>query len=210
MVSGGTFSDVLALSYDDGPGSETTPTLLARLARHAARATFFLLGRRAQQYPDIVDSLAAAGHELACHTHDHLNAWKAAPWRVAADIDRGYATLAKWVKPDGLFRPPYGKLTPFTLWQLRRRGAPVVKWTHDSHDTTHGELPRPGVVIDAVIRDRGGIVLLHDFDRERDPAYNAARAEYVLEVTEGLLGAAKREGLRVMTVGEMLGISRGG
>lgn len=198
----------ICLTYDDGPGPTLTPRVLEILRRSGARATFFLLGRRAAEHPSIVDAAAAAGHELACHTHDHLNAWKCWPWRVAADIERGYESLARWVPPNGLFRPPYGKSTPFTRRQLQRRGAPVVRWTHDSRDTTHGDLPQPAEIIDAVIRDRGGVVLLHDFDRGRDEAYNAARAGYVLEVTEGLLAAARSHGVQVITVGELIGMSQ--
>jgi peptidoglycan/xylan/chitin deacetylase (PgdA/CDA1 family) len=197
----------LTLTFDDGPGVRLTPRVAEVLARAGVRATFFLLGRRAERDPASVEGIRDSGHELACHTHDHLSAWRVAPWRARADIDKGYQTLARWVPQDGLFRPPYGKTTPFTRYQIRRRGARIVLWTHDSHDTTHGDLPPPSQTIDAVVRDRGGVVLLHDFDRERDPAYNAARADYVLEVTEGLLKAARREGLRVLTAGELLGTS---
>lgn len=195
---------MLALTYDDGPGTHLTPRVCDLLDRAGAKATFFLLGRRATQAPQLVHRLAAAGHELACHTHDHLNAWKSSPWRVNADIRRGYQTLAPWVPPSGLFRPPYGKVTPFTLLSLRRRGARVIWWTHDSMDTTHGSLPTPPSVVDRVMQDRGGVVLLHDFDRERDAAYNAARAEFVLEVTRLLLDAAQHSGIRVTTVGQLI------
>jgi peptidoglycan/xylan/chitin deacetylase (PgdA/CDA1 family) len=198
----------LSLTYDDGPGERLTPAVADTLRKHAASATFFLLGRRAAVRPDLVDSLAADGHELACHTHDHLNAWKNWPWKVAADIDRGYKTLARWVRPDGFFRPPYGKSTPFTRLQVRRRGATLVRWTHDSMDTTRGTLPRAGEVIDRVMRDGGGVVLLHDFDREGDERYSRQRAEYVLEVTEGLLAGAKQRSLPVVTLGALLA-SRG-
>jgi peptidoglycan/xylan/chitin deacetylase (PgdA/CDA1 family) len=193
----------LCLTYDDGPGERLTPAIADMLRKHAAHATFFLLGRRAAVRPDLVDSLAADGHELACHTHDHLNAWKSWPWSVAADIDRGYATLARWVRPDGFFRPPYGKSTPLTRWQVRRRGGTLVRWTHDSMDTTRGQLPRAGDVIDRVLGDGGGVVLLHDFDREGDEHYARQRAEYVLEVTDGLLIGAKRRSIAVVTLGTL-------
>lgn len=198
----------LSLTYDDGPGERLTPAVADTLRKYAASATFFLLGRRAAVRPDLVDSLAADGHELACHTHDHLNAWKHWPWKVAADIDLGYETLARWVRPDGFFRPPYGKSTPLTRWQIRKRGATLVRWTHDSMDTTRGTLPRAGDVIDRVMRDGGGVVLLHDFDREGDDRYSRERAEYVLEVTEGLLAGAKQRSLPVVTLGALLA-SRG-
>lgn len=202
----------VCLTYDDGPGVALTARILQVLRDGNARATFFLLGARAAAAPWMVDEIVGAGHEPACHTHDHLNAWKVLPRRAAADIEKGYESLERWVPGDGLFRPPYGKMTPFTRGLIRRRGARVVMWTHDSRDTEHGELPPPSRVIDAVVRDRGGIVLLHDFDRQRDPVYNAARADYVLEVTNGLLRAAKRLGLRIVTASEYLGLvpRRGG
>jgi len=195
---------MLALSYDDGPGPVTTPQMIETLARFGAKATFFLLGCRASLHPEIIDRLAAAGHELGCHTHDHLNAWRHWPWRVAADIDRGYESLRKWVPRDGLFRPPYGKSTPFTRWQLRRRGARVVRWTHDSMDTTHGPLPATADIVGRVMRDGGGIVLLHDFDRARDERHNSERRQFVLDVTTGLLSSAVAAGMRIVTVGEYL------
>ncbi len=193
----------LALTFDDGPGPLLTPRVLDLLCTHSAKATFFMLGMRVDKAPELVERVRGQGHELGCHTHDHLNAWKVSPWRAAADIDKGYQTLARWVPSNALFRPPYGKSTPFTLRQIRRRGAKTVLWTHDSGDTAK-ELPKPGQIIDAVRRDRGGVVLLHDFDRESDSAYNVARAEYVLEVTQGLLEAAARDGLRVITAGQLL------
>jgi peptidoglycan/xylan/chitin deacetylase (PgdA/CDA1 family) len=199
-VAGG----MLCLTFDDGPGPSLTPRVAGVLGEHGARATFFLLGRRAERWPDIVDMLAAGGHELACHTHDHLHAWKHWPRLVAADIDRGYRTLSRWVPGDGLFRPPYGKSTPLTRRQVRRRGARIVRWTHDSRDTTHTELPEARAVVERVLRDSGGMVLLHDFDRERDEAYNRARAEHVLAVTDGLLRAARHRGFEVVTASEYL------
>ncbi len=195
---------MLSLTFDDGPGATLTVSVASTLRRYEVRATFFLLGRRATANPEVVNILAADGHELACHTHDHLHAWKHWPWSVAADIDRGYHSLSRWVPPNGLFRPPYGKSTPFTRMQLARRGARLVKWTHDSGDTTEGALPNASTMIDQVIRDGGGIVLLHDFDREGGAEESRKRADYVLEVTEGLIVASKRQGLAIVTVGEWL------
>lgn len=195
---------ILCLTYDDGPGRRLTPLVLRLLAHYDVRATFFLLGRRALMYHAIVDSAAAAGHELACHSFDHLHAWKCWPLRVAADIDRGYESLAEWVNAKALFRPPYGKTTPLTRWQVRRRGAAIARWTRDSMDTTEGELPSSDRVVETVVRDGGGVVLLHDYDRSGDQEYNRIRAAYVLEVSERLLDAALARRWRVMTMSDML------
>lgn len=191
----------LCLTFDDGPGDRLTTRLLDMLRRADARATFFLLGRNAESRPEIVDSIIGQGHEAACHTHDHLNAWSHRPGRIAQDIDHGYRTLAPWVSDRGLFRPPYGKLTPLSLWNLRRRRAPVVMWTHDSGDTW-AELPASAdELADEILSDGGGVVLLHDFDRELD---REQREGYVLRLTERLLHGAAAKGIRVRPVGAVL------
>jgi peptidoglycan/xylan/chitin deacetylase (PgdA/CDA1 family) len=191
----------VCLTFDDGPSELLTPRLLDLLDASRVRGTFFLLGRNAVLRPSIVERMIADGHEVGCHTHHHLNAWKVSPRRAAADIEAGYESLARWVPADGMFRPPYGKVTPLTWWQLRRRGAPTVMWTHDSGDT-HEVLPSSGdAIAERVVKDGGGVVLLHDFDRTVD---EKARSEYVLDFVARLVRRASSAGLGFVTVGSIL------
>ncbi|MCW2992767.1 MAG: polysaccharide deacetylase family protein [Conexibacter sp.] len=189
---------VVALTYDDGPGPEITPRLLELLARQGAHATFFSLGRRAVLAPEILDAVAAAGHEIGCHSLLHRNAWKTAPWSALADISAGYDALAPWVPADGRFRPPNGKQTLLTRRALRRRAAPVAWWTIDSGDT-YASLPDPAHAADRVRADGGGIVLLHDHSEDRP----AERLDFVLDATERVLATARAEGLAVRPLREL-------
>ncbi len=191
----------LVLSFDDGPGRELTPAVLEVLQQHNAVATFFLLGRRTAEAPELVDQILAGGHELGCHGQDHLHAWRTAPWRVWADVDAGYQTLSRWTGPTATFRPPYGKTTFPVMWRLQRRGARLAWWTIDSGDT-HAVLPTPESVVEAVRRDGGGVVLLHDFDR--DPRTRSERHGHALRTTELLLRLAQSEGYRVRFLGDLL------
>ena len=191
----------LVLTYDDGPGPTLTRAILELLAVHGARATFLPLGRRAAEHPEVLDRVAAAGHEIGCHAAFHRNAWKVSPRAALEDISAGYAQLARWVRPDGLFRPPHGKLTLATWWALRRRGAPLAWWTHDSGDTADA-LPAPDTLVEAVRRAGGGVVLMHDFDRE------AERRGFVLSATERLLAMARQQGLSVHAYGELASARR--
>ncbi len=187
---------ILALTYDDGPSSAFTPQLLDLLQRRDARATFFMLGRHAQQHPHIVDRVIEEGHDVGCHSDQHLHAWKTLPWDAVADIDAGYERLSRWVQPDGMFRPPYGKMTLPTYWSIRRRRAPVWWWTIDSGDT-HNVPPTASQVADKLKREGGGIVLMHDLDRTQP------RNEFVLEVTAALLDVAQRESFQVKPLREL-------
>ncbi len=187
----------LVLTYDDGPGPELTRRVLARFN---VRATFFLLGRRAVEHPEVVDQVAAAGHEFGCHGFSHRHPWRCWPWAAAADVRRGYEAIDRWVAASAPYRPPCGKLVLPMWWVLRRRRAALGWWTIDSGDT-HATLPDPGTVVEAVRGAGGGAVLLHDFDR--DPRTRATRHAYVLDTTLALLELAHHEGLNVCTLGQL-------
>lgn len=187
----------LVLSYDDGPGPELTRKLLGLLARFEVHATFLPLGRRAEAAPEVLDEVAAAGHEIGCHSDQHVRAWSSAPPRSTLDARAGYRALARWTPPDGLYRPPAGKLDLLTWAWLRLRGARLAWWTLDGGDTW-SERPTPESVVERVLDAGGGVVLLHDFDGR------PARSEFVLETTRALLEAARREGLTVRTLGPWL------
>lgn len=197
----------LVLTYDDGPGGLTTSHILDCLVSKRAHATFFLLGFRSEGLESVVNRMKAEGNEIACHTYQHLHAWKAPRREIIADIARGYESLARWVSPDGLFRPPYGKMTWKTWSYLRDiRRAPIGWWTIDSGDTAQ-DIPDPSSVVNRVRRARGGVVLMHDFDRETNDAND--RRQFVLETTDRLLRLAKSESLNVMTLGHLLEIGNG-
>jgi peptidoglycan/xylan/chitin deacetylase (PgdA/CDA1 family) len=187
---------ILALTYDDGPTNVLTPQLLDLLQHRQARATFFMLGRQAQKHPQIVDRVIREGHEIGCHTDQHLHAWLVLPWEAVADINAGYERLSPWLRPNGVFRPPYGKVTLPTYFSLRRRGAPVWWWTIDSGDT-HRALPSASQVADRLRQEGGGVVLMHDLDRTQP------RSDYVLELTALLLDVAQQESMQIKTLSDL-------
>jgi peptidoglycan/xylan/chitin deacetylase (PgdA/CDA1 family) len=187
---------LLALTYDDGPSTELTPRLLDLLQQRGARATFFMQGRNASRHPEIVDRIAREGHAIGCHSERHLNAWKTSSDAVVADIDAGYTSLSRWIGPDGLFRPPYGKMTFATWWWALRHKIRIVWWTIDSGDT-HKVLPDTARVAEAVRREGGAIVLMHDFSRTPN------RNNFVLEVTAALLDVAESESLQILPLTEL-------
>lgn len=187
---------VLVLTYDDGPSQELTPQILDLLRSRGARATFFVMGRAARRHPEIVDRIVREGHAVGCHSDQHLNAWTSLPGAVRADIENGYNSLSRWIGADAIFRPPYGKMTALTWWWARRRGVPVVWWTLHSGDT-HKVLPDAVQIAEAVKKDGGGIVLMHDCSR------SGQRNDFVLKVTSALLDVAESESLHILPLTEL-------
>ena len=191
---------ILSLTYDDGPSKALTPRILDLLRQYDAKATFFVVGERARQHPEIVDRIVKDGHEIGCHSERHLNAWRVLPWHASADIDDGYRSLSQWLPSNGKFRPPHGKMTLPTYFTIRKRMASVWWWTIDSGDT-HSALPNPDSVEKAIGDAQGGIILMHDL-HWRDRVLE--RDEFVLETTKMLLESAKRNSLTVATLDRIL------
>lgn len=102
-----------------------TDRLLDLFARHGVRATFFVLGWTAERHPDLVRRIAAAGHEIGCHSHAHPVVFTQSRDQFAADLDRGLAALEHCgVKASG-YRAPSFTITPPVheyLHVLRERG----------------------------------------------------------------------------------------
>lgn len=155
----------LALTFDDGPDPVTTPAVLELLSEHGARATFFMVGRRAEAHPELVRRVHAAGHQIGSHSHAHGHGFHFLGARaMAAEVERGIASIAAITgERPRAFRPPVGLRVPTLRAALARLPEPVTcyTWTERGLDT----LGRPA----AAIVDRlaphlraGAILTLHD------------------------------------------------
>ncbi len=153
----------LALTFDDGPDPKTTPEVLKALAEAGVRATFFVLGERAERHPELVRAIAEGGHEVALHGHRHRHAWLRTPAGAARDLRRGYEALARLLgRPPAFFRPPHGGWT-WPLWvRVRSLGMVPVQWEVEAGDWQRGATPER--VAEKVLKRvlPGSVVVMHD------------------------------------------------
>ena len=106
----------IAMTFDDGPHPRLTPRLLDMLKARSIRATFFLIGENAAEYPDIVRRIAAEGHEIGNHTWDHPQLTKLNPAALREEIDRTSSTIAEITgKLPTVMRPPYGATSAISI-----------------------------------------------------------------------------------------------
>ncbi|HIJ63792.1 MAG TPA: polysaccharide deacetylase family protein [Rhodospirillaceae bacterium] len=171
-------ADAVALTFDDGPTPETTPRLLAQLAKAEATATFFVSGARAVHHPELLAAIVAGGHHLYGHGWEHVNL-KHRPDRAVADMDRVEALLSA-------YRPtpsPYMLRLPYNAGFARRSMHRAIRefhpnpvfvwWSHDTYDyrigghcQTAADVAVHCAIAARRLRDQrglgGAIVLMHE------------------------------------------------
>ncbi len=168
------------ITIDDGPSLAHTEKVLDLLDRHAARATFFVIGARAAAAPELLEQIRARGHQIANHTYSHPSArfWCALPNETAAQLDRCAAVIGEERAP--YFRAPAGLKNGFIHPALARRNLSLVGWTARGFDTRGRSPQRVAARILRLVRP-GAIVLLHEGHRVvEEPGYNLACIELTL------------------------------
>jgi peptidoglycan/xylan/chitin deacetylase (PgdA/CDA1 family) len=150
----------LYLSFDDGPTETATPFVLDQLKSHNAKATFFCLGNNVKAHPKIYERILDEGHVVGNHTFSHPNGWKTNNKRYMKDI----AEAAKYIDSK-LFRPPYGKISPFVSRLLRSMNYKIIMWEIVSGDFDTKLSPQKCMENVLLTSKPGSIIVFHDSDK---------------------------------------------
>lgn len=185
----------VALTFDDGPHPELTPQLLDILRHQGVRATFYVIGRNVDAYPEIARRIVAEGHEIANHTYNHPHLTQISAARLDGEITRTTESIQRATgrRPTNV-RPPYGAINSRVEQALLgKHGLDVIMWSVDPLDWR-----RPGP---AVVRQRlvdgatpGGILLAHDIH----PG--------TIEAMPGTISDLKAKGYGFATVSQLLAL----
>ena len=155
--------DHVALTFDDGPNPNSTPTILETLDVLGWRATFFMLGAMVRRAPRLAAEVAAAGHEIGLHGDEHRNLLKSGPASTLREVRRGLEAVAEATgQPPRWFRPPYGALSATALLAARSLRLRPVLWTTCGNDWDPAATPAS---VAAVVRAGlvpGATIVLHD------------------------------------------------
>ncbi|WIX75491.1 bifunctional polysaccharide deacetylase/glycosyltransferase family 2 protein [Amycolatopsis carbonis] len=198
----------LALTFDDGPDPTWTPAILAVLDRYHVKATFFVTGAHAAEYPGLVRDIAAHGHDIGNHTATHVDLRTVGDLRTQLELrftDLAVAGAAG-VSP-ALVRPPYSA-TPASVddpaWRSIQRIGAAGKFAVLS-DTDSEDWQRPGaaaVVANSTPKDdRGTVLLMHDAGGDRSQTVAAL---------DRLIPALQAQGWRLGTVSDAVGLASAG
>ncbi len=152
-------SQDLYLTFDDGPTPGVTEWILHTLKRADAKATFFVLGKNVELYPDLYERILRDGHKIGNHTYSHQKGWRMSLERYAEDID-----FANSLVNSNLFRPPYGQITPSQSRYIAKRYK-IVMWDILSLDYEQRISPRKCLRNVVNNMQGGSIVVFHDSEK---------------------------------------------
>ena len=163
------------LTFDDGPTPGITEWILSTLDKYDAKATFFVLGKNAEMYPDLDRRIVEAGHRIGNHTYSHQKGWGMSLERYIEDVD-----FANDLLHTELFRPPYARITPAQARALAKRYK-LVMWDVLSRDYNRALSPRTCLRNVTRYLEGGSIVVFHDSEKSfRNMSYALPRTLQVV------------------------------
>ena len=192
-------SGLVALTFDDGPNTRTTPAVAAILDRYHTKGTFFVVGKALDARPGVVRALNRDGHLVANHSYHH-DQWRWLDPRYP-ELQRTQAAFQRNVGVcPAFFRPPHGQRTPFMRWVASDAGIRMVLWDVSASDwtTTDGRLVARRVL--SAVRS-GSIIDLHD-GLDGNPSIDRS---VVVRALPLILDGLKARGLRPVRLDRLIG-----
>jgi peptidoglycan/xylan/chitin deacetylase (PgdA/CDA1 family) len=189
----------VAITFDDGPHAQNTPRLLDLLKERKVRATFFVVGQNAVEYPEILKRIAGEGHELANHSYSHPILASLGESALREQMEKtSQAVLKATGVTMRLMRPPYGALSePQRRFVNATYNYRVILWDVDPLDWKHRDAGRVQSEITGRAKP-GSIILAHDIHKSTVDAMPAT------------LDALLAKGFKFVTVSELLAMDKPG
>ncbi|MFA5118285.1 MAG: polysaccharide deacetylase family protein [Candidatus Omnitrophota bacterium] len=178
---------MIALTFDDGPHRENTLKLLGILQETGVKATFFVVGKQAHEFPDLITGMLRGGHEVANHSYFHDK---------NADLVEGVEKTENEIikiagKSSRLFRPPWGRLTASSIVYCLLHKIRIVLWSFDSQDYMLTDPRKLAEYIKQAVILPGDVILFHE------------DYSYTLTALPEIISILKQKGFIFNTVSEL-------
>lgn len=190
---------VVALTFDDGPHKKYTNEILEVLKQHNIKATFFVIGKNAENYPDVVKNIYLNGNDIGNHTYSHFYLTKLSNKDIEKEITSCNKIIQNIIYEDPLFfRPPYGACSARTSGIIEQLNITPIGWSdmtddYNVNNTTHEK------IADELIKyvRPGAIIGMHDGGGNREKTVLALPI---------IIQTLKAKGYKFLTVSELVGI----
>ena len=157
----------IAITFDDSPNSTYTEAILNLLKSKGVKATFFVVGRNVEKFPNILRKIADEGHIIGNHSYLHKDITGLSSQELSEDLKMTneliYNTTGKKYLP--LFRPPFGRLSLRSIVRLVLERQCIILWTKSAGDymvTISLEKILDSINLDNISSRE--ILLFHDFN----------------------------------------------
>ncbi|WP_047155008.1 polysaccharide deacetylase family protein [Aneurinibacillus tyrosinisolvens] len=191
----------IAFTFDDGPDPNFTPLLLKILKKHNSKATFFVLGSKAERYPDLISLIHREGHLIGLHNYVHRTNWIMSPWTARKQLQHSAHIIRKIIgKEPVYYRPPWGLFNLFDF--LLRKKYQLVLWSVMVGDwrSSGGSMKIKKKLLKKM-KD-GAVIVLHDSDQTLGTNRNAPL--YMIEALEEVLKNASHSNYKCVRIDEMI------
>lgn len=190
---------VVALTFDDGPHPIYTPAILDILSEYGVKATFFVIGKNVDEYPELVRRECDEGHEIGNHTYSHSymnSVGESETVKEIKDCERSVSFAADTELK--LVRPPGGICSTRLKQYCESSGYRIVLW---SVDTLDWKRPSPDSIINTVLNNvsQGDIILMHDY---------VSGVSSTPEALKVIIPALIDEGYDFVTVSELINLNQ--
>ena len=155
------------LTFDDGPSTSVTDSILTILEEEKVRATFFCIGKNVKKNPELANKILKKGHSIGNHSMTHVNGWRTKKKSYLKNINEA----SEYINSN-LFRPPFGRFNFYSLYKILKKYK-LVMWDVLSGD--FDEKLEEKAVINNVIKNvsNGSIIVFHDNNKCKEKTLSA-------------------------------------
>jgi peptidoglycan/xylan/chitin deacetylase (PgdA/CDA1 family) len=190
----------VSLTFDDGPDPIFTNSILDILKKTEVSATFFLVGKKAAQHPEIVTRILADGHVIGNHTYSHLHPYQISSFRAIDDIRDGKNIIEAIAgAPIIFFRPPHGAIRPCILKEAHRLNQKTILWSISGRDWGRKK-NNPRTIYSRIVNNlhNGSIILLHDAPSKIN------RPMETLQALPAIIDSIQQSGYKIVSLPKLM------
>jgi len=190
----------IALTFDNGPNAKYTIQLLDLLKKYGIQATFFVVGRKVVQNPEIIKRMHREGHTIGIHHFNHISSWILSPFHLSKQLRMTEKVINECTNERvSLYRPPWGHFNIFTPMLSKR--FKIIMWSHIFGDWKVENCKHTLLDQLRTATTPGSILLLHDCGETMGADENAP--EYMIKNLEIFLDECKKQGTTFVTLKDL-------
>jgi peptidoglycan/xylan/chitin deacetylase (PgdA/CDA1 family) len=190
-------ADAIALTFDDGPNPDYTPQLLDLLKKYQVKASFFVVGSKVDQQPEIIKRMSLEGHTVGIHHYKHISSWLLTPYQLKKQLLKTEQAIMECTNEKvDFYRPTWGNFNLFT--PLISKRYKVILWSDIFGDWKVAKGKNGLLEQLRATTKPGSILLLHDCGETLGADQEAPR--YMLSCLDIYLQENSKKGTKFITL----------